>query len=65
MKGIYLTEQAKQEIEDKITELKHDRDFQDDEWDRACNVGEVFQLEEILKSATVLPVDIQPKQIEK
>ena len=50
MKGIYLTEQAKQEIEAKIALYEF------------CNllphqVGEIKVYKEILESATILPVE--------
>ena len=72
MKGIYLTEQAKQEIEAKIAELEEDRKFWLDKLihdignPNSNNYSDSIQLanaeqalsllQEILSSATILPV---------
>jgi hypothetical protein len=57
MKGIYLTQEAKQEIEDKIKELDRLKREPDailtfNEYQRIIDV-----YKEILKSATILPVE--------
>ena len=58
MKGIYLTEQGKQELEAKIAELeeKRNQDKADFDWDRG-NLRELNIYKEILSSATILPVE--------
>jgi hypothetical protein len=53
MKGIYLTREAKQEIEAKIAELE--KQFLISEND--LYAGMINALEEILSSATILPVE--------
>jgi hypothetical protein len=53
MKGIYLTEEAKAEIEAKIAELE--KQFLISENDLYS--GMISALEEILSSATILPVE--------
>jgi hypothetical protein len=63
MKGIYLTEQGKQEIEAKIAELEkyqHTSDDIEGYSDEDCfyigeRSGEIFTLKEILASVIVLP----------
>ena len=57
MKGIYLTEQAKQEIEAKIVEL--DKAIKDpkDEIMEDYFQGQKSLYEEILQLATILPVE--------
>jgi hypothetical protein len=73
MKGIYLTQEAKQQIEAKIAELEEDRQHWMD--NTIKNIGNpnynslmdsinqakaeqaAFLLKEILKSATILPVE--------
>ena len=57
MKGIYLTEQGKQEIEAKIVELKlphahHDGIYVSDE-----QLAKIDLLEDILTVAIILPVE--------
>lgn len=56
MKGIYLTEEGKKAIEDKIAELEKENKFPVDKWEEGKNQGKIYILEEILKSATILPV---------
>jgi hypothetical protein len=51
MKGIYLTEEAKQEIEAKIALYKRLQ------YKSAIHTGELNQLKEILSTATILPVE--------
>jgi hypothetical protein len=54
MKGIYLTEEGKKEIEAKIAELESSyREYAD--WEG--KLGELKMLKEILSSATILPVE--------
>jgi hypothetical protein len=67
MKGIYLTEQGKQEIEAKIAELEqyaHEESdidgiqFSDaDSFDIGERNGKILKLKEILSSAIILPVE--------
>jgi hypothetical protein len=57
MKGIYLTEEAKKEIESKIAELEEENKFPVDKWEEGKNQGKIYILEEILSSAIVLPVE--------
>jgi hypothetical protein len=52
MKGIYLTEEAKKEIEAKIAELEKEGDI----WSDCFGIAmDVYQ--KILSSATILPVE--------
>jgi hypothetical protein len=51
MKGIYLTEQGKQEIEAKIAL------YERLQYKSAIHIGELNLLKEILSSATILPVE--------
>lgn len=55
MKGIYLTDEAKKEIEAKIDELRNYSPLETD--DDFINRGKQIILEEILSSATILPVE--------
>jgi hypothetical protein len=57
MKGIYLTQEGKQEIESKIAELEEENKFPVDKWEEGKNQGKIYILEEILSSATILPVE--------
>jgi len=57
MKGIYLTEQTKQEIEAKIAEIKNYTYATQNIWIEGQNSGMLKILEEILASATILPVE--------
>jgi hypothetical protein len=58
MKGIYLTQEGKQELEAKISALeeKRNQDKADFNWDRG-NLVELNTYKEILASATILPVE--------
>ncbi len=53
MKGIYLTEEGKKAIEDKIAELT---DYKNKTHDIYA-VGQIYILKQILSSATILPVE--------
>lgn len=55
MKGIYLTEQGKAEIQAKIAELE--KYNYDDERLNGALEGDLYRLKEILSSATILPVE--------
>jgi|LakMenEpi03Aug12_release.lakeMendotaPanAssembly.Ray.scaffolds.fasta_scaffold2532825_1 hypothetical protein len=55
MKGIYLTEESKKYIEDKIAELSK-YDYKDDKLNGQLE-GDIYRLKEILSSATILPVE--------
>jgi len=60
MKGIYLTEQGKQQIEAKIAELELVNKISiENEWKVKAGVtfGFIAALKEILSSATILPVE--------
>jgi hypothetical protein len=59
MKGIYLTEQGKQEIEAKIAELEEYKDSEicKDPRDWSFTSGKQAILKEILSSPTILPVE--------
>jgi len=57
MKGIYLTEEGKKEIEDKISELENYTYATQNIWIEGQNSGMLKVLEEILSSATILPVE--------
>jgi hypothetical protein len=60
MKGIYLTEEGKKEIEDKIAELEKEGDV----WSPCFGIAmDVYQ--EILSSATILPVEESFEQFKK
>ena len=58
MKGIYLTQEGKQEIEAKIAELEEykDSDVCKDPRDWSFVSGKQAMLKEILSSAIILPV---------
>ncbi len=56
MKGIYLTEQSKQEIEAKIVELETIRNESSSD-NNDYYLGRLKELEEVLSSATILPVE--------
>jgi len=72
MKGIYLTEEAKAEIEAKIAELEtyqHTIDDIENCSDEDCfyigeRSGEILKLKEILSSATILPVEKRWQDVE-
>jgi hypothetical protein len=60
MKGIYLTEQGKQEIEAKIAELESVNKVEiENKWEVKAGItfGCILMLNEILSSATILPVE--------
>ena len=55
MKGIYLTEEGKQELEAKIAERRKYSPIEtEDDW---FENGEINVYKEILSSATILPVE--------
>jgi hypothetical protein len=56
MKGIYLTEQGKQEIEAKIAELEYIFE-REGELFSSRDSGKYHLYKEILSSATILPVE--------
>jgi hypothetical protein len=56
MKGIYLTEEGKKYIEDKIAELENYTYATQNIWIEGQNSGMLKILEELLTSATILPV---------
>jgi hypothetical protein len=57
MKGIYLTQEGKQEIEAKIAELE-DYSYATQDLHLEGNIqGHLYCLKEILSSATILPVE--------
>jgi hypothetical protein len=66
MKGIYLTEEAKKAIEDKIAELEVKRDEaaedNDEIYANSC-IGQIFAYYEIVSSATILSVEESWKHI--
>ncbi len=51
MKGVYLTEDGKKAIEDELTELRTQWNKNQQTW------GRIFTLQDILASATILPVE--------
>ncbi len=57
MKGIYLSEEGKKAIEDKIDELENYTYATQNIWIEGQNSGMLKILEEILSSATILPVE--------
>jgi hypothetical protein len=57
MKGIYLTQQGKQEIEAKIAELEYKKSLKSDDNNIWYFQGKIDDLKEILSSATILPVE--------
>ena len=56
MKGIYLTQEGKQEIENRIAELENTRKESSSD-NNDYYLGGIEELEEILSSATILPVE--------
>jgi hypothetical protein len=56
MKGIYLTEEGKQEIENKIADYETSEAYDDEYYERELQ-GKYKIHKEILASAIVLPVD--------
>lgn len=57
MKGIYLSEEGKKAIEDKIAELENYTCATQNMWIEGQNSGMLKILEEILSSATIFPVE--------
>jgi 16S rRNA G1207 methylase RsmC len=57
MNGIYLTQESKQEIEAKIAELENYTYATQNIFIEGQNSGMLIILEEILSSATILPVE--------
>ncbi|MEY3420924.1 MAG: hypothetical protein RIR48_1213 [Bacteroidota bacterium] len=57
MKGIYLTEEGKKVIEDKIAELENYTYATQNIWIEGQNSGMLKIFEEILSSATIVPVE--------
>ena len=60
MKGIYLTQESKQEIEAKIAELELVNKIEiENKWEVKSGVtyGFISALKEILSSATILPIE--------
>jgi hypothetical protein len=60
MKGIYLTTEAKQELEAQIVELEAKAEYYksiDSRHRRGGALAQIFILQEILESATILPVE--------
>jgi hypothetical protein len=60
MKGIYLTEEGKKEIEDLIAKLT---DYKNKTHDIYA-VGQIYILKQILSSATILPVEESWEDVE-
>ena len=67
MKGIYLTEKSKEEIEAKLAQLEKykDSDKCNDPRDWSFVSGRQFTLSEILSSATILPVEESWRDLEQ
>lgn len=57
MKGIYLTEEGKKEIEAEIKELEYKKSFKSDNNNIWYFQGRIDLLKEILSSATILPLE--------
>jgi hypothetical protein len=57
MKGIYLTEQGKQEIESKIAELEEDIREEMNPFIHTATSEQLNVYNKILSSATILPVE--------
>jgi hypothetical protein len=57
MKGIYLTEEGKKDIEDKIAELEDYTFATQDLYLEGSIKGHLYCLKEILSSATILSAD--------
>jgi hypothetical protein len=57
MKGIYLTAEAKQEIESKIAELEKNQENAKTDFDWNNCVVEKNVYKNVLESATILPVE--------
>jgi hypothetical protein len=68
MKGIYITEEAKQEIESKIVELETNiKQFKSimPTYDPVASNTQLFVFKEILQSATILPVYSNWDEVER
>jgi hypothetical protein len=59
MKGIYLTEEGKKEIEIRIAKINSKlEDLTEEVWENLDKIqAELHVLEEVLSSATILPVE--------
>jgi hypothetical protein len=60
MKGLYLTEECKQEIENQINDLSEKVKYyesKNSKFRRNSCLSRIFTLQEILESATILPVE--------
>ena len=55
MKGIYLTEEGRQEIESRIAELEK-YNYEDEKLNGDLE-GHIYALKEILSSAIILPIE--------
>ncbi len=64
MNGIYLTQEGKQEIEDKIAEIEKER-FYGSELNSDYRIGQQKVWKEILSSATILPVEENWEKLEE
>jgi len=67
MKGIYITEEAKQEIESKIVELETNiKQFKSimPAYDPVASNTQLFVFKEMLQSATILPVEESWDEVE-
>jgi hypothetical protein len=65
MKGIYLTEQGKQEIQAKIIELEESKKLTNGDFDWNEIVVEKNVYIRILQSATILPVELKWEDVEQ
>ena len=65
MKGIYLTQEGKQEIEAKIAELEYKKSLKSDDNNIWYFQGKIDDLKEMLTSATILPVEESWGVVEK
>ena len=68
MKGIYLTQEGKREIETLIVELEKSADYYESINSRHRRGGclaKIFTLQEILESATILPVEESWEKLEE
>lgn len=61
MKGIYLTEEGKKVIEDKIADLKYHLKINPHD---LYAIGQVYILKQTLSSATILPVEESWEDVE-
>lgn len=68
MNGIYLTQEGKREIETLIVELEKSADYYESINSRHRRGGclaKIFTLQEILESATILPVEESWEKLEE